>query len=171
MKTALISLPNYMPKPSAYERAMLAALFHQKGGASVGKIAASRWPRDERTKAIITKADQTVGTTSVAGWAGEIATESWGQFMQSIEPYSAIAAVMDRGLVSPLGQAKSKKMPRRTSAQVAMAWVAEGEPIPVREYVLGAVTLTPKRMAVISVITKRTGETIRCREHHRHHLP
>jgi len=132
---------------------MLAALFQRKGE-SLEKIVAARWPRDERAKALITKADQTIGTTSVAGWAGEIATESWGEFISSLEPYSAVAGIMDRGMVSPMGQAKSKKLPLRTSAKVAMAWVAEGAPIPVRSYTVAAVTLTPKRMAVISVISR-----------------
>ena len=59
----LISVPERSSRrPSPYERAMLAALFHQKGGPSSEKIAAARWPRDERTKAILTKADQTIGT-------------------------------------------------------------------------------------------------------------
>jgi hypothetical protein len=35
-----------------------------------------------------------------------------------------------------------------------MAWVAENEPIPVRQYTFANLTLTPKKMAVISVITK-----------------
>jgi hypothetical protein len=156
---ALFSIPGLssrsLPaKPSPYERAMLAALFHEKGGASREKIASARWPKDLRTQAFIAKADQTVGQHTVAGWALEIAMESWGEFMGSLESHSAVAQFMDRGLVSLLGRSKNKKFPRRTSAQAAMAWVAPAAPIPIRQYTLAALDLVPKRMAVISVISR-----------------
>lgn len=143
--------------PSSLERACLAhamrAADTNPHGTSAEEIAAKRWSHDKRA-GLILRANASPGGSGTSGFGAEVAGEVWGDFLESLEPFSAIAAIASRGLVSPLPGFGERKFPARTSAKASMAWVAENEPIPARSYTMGAVTIEPKKMAVISVFSR-----------------
>ena len=126
---------------------------HLKGSTAktAAELARYTWPKDEQTVQVI-KATQTPGLTG--GWGGTVAVTAYGEFLASLAPYSAIAQIASRGLVTTLEGIGLKKFPRRTSAQVPMSWTAEGEPIKVTEYTFGEVTLTPKKMSVLTIFSR-----------------
>ena len=155
MKFAFV--PAVESKSSALERLAFASILQKIGGRktdSVESIVAQRWPQDRTTRQLVTRADQTVGSTGAAGWGAEVAGDAWGEFLGTLQPYSAMAQIMAQGTVSPFDGRAEKRHPVRTSAAAPMAWVEETDAIPVTEYVMGNATLVPKKMAVISLFSR-----------------
>jgi HK97 family phage prohead protease len=66
------------------------------GEKSLERVLDERYPGHEAT-AIITKADQTIGTTTVSGWAAELVRTTYADFLQALTGYSIYPALRDRG--------------------------------------------------------------------------
>ena len=75
---------------------------------------------------IVTRADATVATTTVSGWADALATESFGAYLDDIAPYSGAAKIISLSLKAELGSSILQNYPVRSGAVVAAAFVAEG---------------------------------------------
>jgi hypothetical protein len=155
------------PAPSPIERAITAKLLAvadiRNGERDAEAVARARWPHDSRVVSII-KADATVGTTGTSGWASQIAGEAFGQFLENLAPLSAAASIIPRGLSSPIGNYASKRLPRRSSAASALAWVEEATPVSARNYTIDQIELEPKKMSVLvaysrELATYADGET------------
>jgi hypothetical protein len=155
MKIAIAMPPK--PKPSSYERAVWASVLAKSdpkfNGRDAEAVAETLWPAD-RNPAMLIKATQTPGSSATVGWGKEVAGEAFGAFLGSLSPYSAVAQIMAQGTLSPFEGSGSKRHPVRTSAAAPMAWVEQLDVIPVINYAVGNATLTPKKMAVISVISR-----------------
>lgn len=119
---------------------------------------------DEATEiafgAMVMKAAMTPGTTTTAGWAAELVTQLTTDFLDAL-PYSSIyRAISARGQRYTFGRNGSIKIPVRSNPTLGSpgalngSFVGEGNPIPVRRLGLTSITLTPKKMAVISEFTK-----------------
>jgi hypothetical protein len=89
-------------------------------------------------------------------WAQDLATYVVYDFVVSLAPLSAGAALISRGLNVPMNRAAAVAVPGYvTSASDAGSFVDEGHPIPVRAMALDVpLILTPKKLACITSYTR-----------------
>lgn len=117
-------------------------------GKSIDQVLEERYPGHEAT-AIITKADQTLGTTTVSGWASELVQTAWAGFLQALMPYSIYPALRSRGIGLSFDGAGTVKIPRRTAGGAGGGFVAEGSPIRVGRITTAEASLSPRKLGVI----------------------
>lgn len=118
------------------------------GRQTIDKVLDERYPGHEATS-IVTKADQTIGTTGVAGWAAEVVSTVNQGFLQALTGKSIYPELRNRGVGLNFDGTGTIKLPRRNSGGAGGGFVAEGDPIRVGRITTAAAELTPKKMGVI----------------------
>jgi HK97 family phage major capsid protein/HK97 family phage prohead protease len=118
------------------------------GGKSLDQVLDERYRGHEAT-AIIAKADQTIGTTTVSGWASELVQTAYADFVQALVGFSIYPALRDRGIGLSFDGNGTVSIPSRTAGGAGGGFVSEGSPIRVGRITTAATTLTPKKMGVI----------------------
>lgn len=117
---------------------------------------------DEATKAVfsfITRAASAPADTTTSGWASQLVETQVADFMQLLMPQSVYPGLSSKGLRLNFGRSGIISIPSRTATPtIAGSFVAQGAPIPVRQGAFGSITLTPKKMAVISTFTREIAE-------------
>jgi HK97 family phage major capsid protein/HK97 family phage prohead protease len=158
------ALPKKDVKPGDYVyRALAAQLLSHISKRSIPDILRERYGDDEPTRVI---ADATVlrtatvpATTTMVGWAAELVQTSIGDFIDSLMPSSVYPGLSARGGRFTFGRNGTVTLPaRQATPTLAGAFVAEGAPIPVRQGAFTSVSLTPRKMAVISTFTRQIAE-------------
>jgi HK97 family phage major capsid protein/HK97 family phage prohead protease len=99
--------------------------------------------------AFIAKADQTIGTTTVSGWASELLVTVNNGFLQALQPFSIYPALRAGGIGLSFDGIGSVSIPSRTAGGAGGGFVAEGSPIRVGRITTAATTMTPKKLGVI----------------------
>jgi HK97 family phage major capsid protein/HK97 family phage prohead protease len=123
------------------------------GNKTIDQVLEERYRGHEAT-AIIAKADQTVGTTTVSGWASELVQTAYADFVQALMGFSIYPALRERGIGLSFDGAGTVSIPSRTAGGAAGGFVAEGSPIRVGRITTAATTMTPKKMGVIVPFTR-----------------
>jgi HK97 family phage prohead protease/HK97 family phage major capsid protein len=117
---------------------------------------------DDVTKAVfdvITRAASAPADTTTSGWASQLVQTAISEFMQLLIPASVYPGLAAKGLRLNFGRSGIISIPSRSATPtIAGSFVAQGSPIPVRQGAFGSVTLTPKKMAVISTFTREIAE-------------
>lgn len=117
---------------------------------------------DDASKAVfdvVTRAASAPADTTTSGWASQLVETSISEFMQLLMPASVYPSLAAKGLRLNFGRAGVISIPSRSATPtIAGSFVAQGAPIPVRQGAFGSVTLTPKKMAVISTFTREIAE-------------
>lgn len=111
---------------------------------------------DEATGMIV-KAAISGATTTGAGWAAELVNTEMTDFLGALRPFSVYPALADAGggrLAFGPNQGAIKIPSRATTPSIGGSFVGEGAPIPVRRLGLTSITLSPKKMGVISVFSR-----------------
>jgi len=122
-------------------------------------ILEQRWHGDETT-AIILKAVTNPATTVTAGWAAELVETTYADFINLLPRQSLFNAVSSRGTKFSFDRSGIVKIPSRAATpKINGSFVGEGQPIPVRKAGVSAVTLTQKKMAVISTFTQELAQS------------
>lgn len=148
---ALISMPT--PKPSPIESLALARFKAAVLGRSLEDVAKTMGSRDD-VLALHTRAVVAPGDTGTSGWASQLVSTAYGSYLASL-PGSAAAKIIGLGMSVPMAGGKQGFLaPTRNTAPAALPWVEENAPIPVRSFDFQGLTLTPKKMAAISVISR-----------------
>lgn len=129
-------------------RAIVARGVAHFGNKSIEQVLDERYPGHEAT-AIMTRADQTIGTTTVSGWASEIVQTAYADFLQALIGYSVYPALRDRGIGLSFDGNGTVSIPSRTAGGAGGGFVAEGSPIRVGRITTAATTMTAKKMGVI----------------------
>ncbi len=151
-------------KPSDYVyRAATAALIAHVSRRPLQEVVRERYGDDEVThrvsEAIIYRGATVPATTTLAGWAAELVQTSVLDFIDSLMPLSVYPGLSSRGGRFTFGRNGIVSLPSRLSTPtLAGAFVAEGAPIPVRQGAFTSITLTPKKMGVISTFTRQIAE-------------
>jgi HK97 family phage prohead protease/HK97 family phage major capsid protein len=126
------------------------------------EIVKEEYGEDERTRgvmAMITRAASAPATIPQAGWAAELVTQVWMDFIDALLPHSVYPAVASRGSQFTFGRNGVINLPMRLGTpSLGGSFVGEGAPIPVRQGQFATVQLTPKKMAVISTFTRELSE-------------
>lgn len=118
------------------------------GQKPIEQVLEERYGNHEAT-AVMVRADQTIGTTTVSGWASEIVQTAYADFLQALMPYSVYPALRDRGIRLSFDGVGTVSIPSRTAGGAGGGFVAEGSPIRVGRITTAAITMTPKKMGVI----------------------
>jgi HK97 family phage major capsid protein/HK97 family phage prohead protease len=109
---------------------------------------------DQATE-IFLKAATTPGSMTVAGWAAELVNQIMGEFLDLLPVNSIYPTLSNMGQRYTFGQNGIIKIPTRAATPaINGSFVGEGNPIPVRRLGLSSISLTPKKLAVISEFTK-----------------
>lgn len=118
------------------------------GNKPIDKVLDERYPGHEAT-AIIAKSDQTIGTTTVSGWASELVQTAYADFLQALTGYSIYPALRDKGIGLSFDGQGTVTIPSRTAGGAGGGFVAEGSPIRVGRITTAAKNMTAKKMGVI----------------------
>lgn len=138
-------------------RAMSVHFIAKMTGAPIDAVLRERYPGDEGT-GIVLKAAVAPANTTVAGWAAELVNTAIADFLNQLAIVSIYPRLAAKGPRFTFGRNGVIKVPGRSATpKVNGSFVGEGQPIPVRKLGLAAITLTPKKMAVISEFTREMG--------------
>lgn len=133
------------------------------GNKPVDRVLEERYGNHEAT-AVMCRADQTIGTTSVSGWASEIVQTAYADFLQALQPFSVYPALRSRGIGLSFDGVGTVSIPSRTAGGAGGGFVAEGSPIRVGRITTAATTMTAKKLGVIvpfsRELAKRSTPTI-----------
>jgi HK97 family phage prohead protease len=117
---------------------------------------------DEPLKAVVdwqTKAASAAALTTVTGWAKELAQQIVVDFMDILMPASIFGPLSGMGLSLGFGRNAKIIIPTRSrTPTIAGSFVGEGLPIPVRQGAFTSLSLTPMKMAVITVWSRELDE-------------
>jgi hypothetical protein len=127
------------------------------------QVRMARYSNNDELDAVI-KAATNPALTTVAGWAAELVTTAMDDFLELLRPTSVYSNLSGMGSRFTFGRNGIIKIPRRTGSGTSApgdlrgAFVGEGDPIPVRRGAFAAVTLTPRKMGVISSYTREMAQ-------------
>jgi len=136
---------------------------HQENGRrAIIEVLKDTYGEDEGTRAVmnvLTRAATVPATTTTTGWAAELVTTAIGEFMEALKPVSIYAALAAKGATFTFGRNGIVSLPTRDATPtIAGSFVLQGSAIPVRQGSFSAITMTPKKMAVISTFTREISE-------------
>jgi HK97 family phage major capsid protein/HK97 family phage prohead protease len=129
-------------------RAVAARGISHFGNKPLAQVLEERYPGHEPT-AIMARADQTIGTTGVAGWASEIVQTGYADFLQALTGVSIYPQLRQRGIGLSFDGQGTVSIPSRTAGGAGGGFVAEGSPIRVGRITTAATTMTARKMGVI----------------------
>jgi len=122
------------------------------------EVLRQHYPRDENVGIVLRAATQPAMTT-VAGWAAELSAIVVADFLNQLPRNSVYPTLSSIGPKFTFGANGAIKIPARLATpKINGSFVGEGQPIPVRRLGLSSITLTPKKMAVISEFTKEMAQ-------------
>jgi HK97 family phage prohead protease/HK97 family phage major capsid protein len=116
-----------------------------------------RYPGDEGT-GVVLRAANAPAMTTVAGWAAELVNIVVADFLNQLPILAIYPKLALKGPRYTFGNNGVIKVPARNATPtINGSFVGEGQPIPVRKLGVSAITLTPKKMGVISEFTREMG--------------
>jgi len=146
-------------------RSLAVAAKHHAGGRQQTFIETlkSMYGEDEATRAVatrlVTRAASTPATMGGSGWADTLVQTVIGAFIEALIPYSIYPRVAGMGTSFTFGRNGVINMPARSTASaLSGAFFGEGNPIPVKAGAFAPVTLTPKKLGVITTLTREISE-------------
>jgi hypothetical protein len=112
------------------------------------------WPNDKAAELIVKAATSPASITG-SGWADALAETALSDFLLTIGPQSAGAALLKRGISLAFNGAASIQVPSLTAAASGTSFVQEGSAIPVRSLsVTSGVTLSPRKLGTIAAFSR-----------------
>lgn len=122
------------------------------------EVAAELWPND-RTLAEVIKATSAPAMTAVTGWALELAQTVTADTVEALGAASGAMEVLQRSLVLNWDGAGTILIPAFVASAANAGFVAEGDPIPVRQLSVVPKNLVPRKVASIAVLTREMLES------------
>ncbi|WP_375421670.1 phage major capsid protein [uncultured Sphingomonas sp.] len=106
-----------------------------------------------------TKAATAPATTTATGWAAELVQTATLDLIEQLVGKSIYPILRDIGGRFTFGRNGVVSLPSRSSGtSVAGSFVGQSAPIPVRQAAFSSTPLTPKKMAVITTLTREIAE-------------
>lgn len=158
---AIMRVPRAMekqrpPGQTLFRACGVAVLAYAQHGAPE-QIANQLWPEDELLKGYLMhqKAAVDPALTTVPEWAGNLARETWGEFLNLLLPESVYAQLAAIGSRFTFGNAGKIMLPTRNKdPNLAGDFIGENAPIPVKKGSIITASMTPKKLAVISAYSR-----------------
>jgi len=149
-------------------RALTVALKHhdQKGQFTLDQVLKNTYGENEQTDItrqvlgmMVSKAASIPADTTTTGWAVELVQTVIGEFIAALMPLSIYPKLAAKGGSFTFGRNGTISLPaRNTASTIAGSFFAQGAPIPVRQGAFTAITLTPKKLGVITTLTREITE-------------
>lgn len=122
------------------------------------EVAKTLYGADEVTNWLV-RAAVNPATTTFPTWAAELVQTAIADFLNLLPRDSIYPRLSGMGARFSFGRNGAIKVPARSpTPSISGAWVGEGAPIPVRRLGLTSVTLTPKKLGVISTFTRELAQ-------------
>ena len=103
---------------------------------------------------IMARSDQTIGATTVSGWASELVQTVNQGFLDALMPYSIYPALRAKGIGLNFDGIGTVVIPGRTAGGAGGGFVAEGAPIRVGRITTNSVSMSPKKLGVIVAFSR-----------------
>lgn len=129
-------------------------LAHTRGNSPLTE-ATNRWPEDRDLHTLV-KSVVSPASTSASGWADTLALTALADFILSMGPSSAGAALLARGMSLQFSNHGAIAVPACIASSSNTSFVGQGRPIPVRELMFEGPTLAPSKFATLSVFSRET---------------
>lgn len=146
-------------------RSLAVAVKHHVGGRqqTVLDVLKDTYGEDEATRVVmsrmVTKAAVVPASTTTSGWADSLVQTVMQDFIDALHPFSIYPRLAALGSQFTFGRNGIISMPSRSSTPtLAGAFVLQGNAIPVKQAAFSAITLTPKKMGVITTMTREIAE-------------
>jgi len=149
-------------------RAVVVALKHhdEKGQRTIAQILQATYGEGDQAELtriamsqLVTKAAAIPADTVTTTWAVELVQTVIGEFIASLLPLSIYPKLAAKGGSFTFGRNGTISLPaRNTATTIAGSFFAQGAPIPVRQGAFTAITLTPKKLGVITTLTREITE-------------
>lgn len=117
-------------------------------------VAEKLWPNDRVMAQITVRAASAPAMTSVAGWASDLAHKMVHDALEALGPASAGGALLRSSTVLAWDNYGIISAPGFVASAANAGFVAEGDPIPVRQLADTAVQLLPYKLASIAVLSE-----------------
>jgi hypothetical protein len=147
--------PLPLPLGNSFVRLLTAHIISQVTRTPIATVVEERWPSDR----IIMRAASAPAMTGVAGWAAELAQKIVTDGLAALGPVSAAAKLLNFGMVLSFDRHGIISAPGFTAAAGNAGFVAEGQPIPVRQLAATGAQLLPYKLAAIGVLTREMIES------------
>ena len=108
------------------------------------------WGGDSKSAEVIIKAATAPASLTGVGWADSLAQSSVASFIGALGPASAGSELLSRGLQLEFGGSAAITVPTLIASAGATSFVAESQPIPVRQQSLAAPQLVPRKLATLT---------------------
>jgi len=154
-RSVSIVTPKAAVKGDLIFKALTAAFYSHNERRPFDDVLRAYYPGHTELEAFV-KATAAPADTVTPGWAAELVATTVGDFLDSLQGMSVYAALSGKGIRFSFGRAGKVVVPGRatTNSELAGDWIGEGAPIPVKQGSISGVTLTPKKLAVISTFTR-----------------
>lgn len=117
-------------------------------GRAIDKVLDERYPGQEAV-AVLARADATIGTTGVSGWASELMQTSYASFVDALRGRSIYPDLRGRGMSLSFDQSGTAYIPSLTAGGANGSFFGEGSPMRVGRITTAATTMTPRKLGVI----------------------
>lgn len=152
--------PLPLPTGNLFRRMITARAIASLTRSSPEEVAAERWPSDQLlSAAFVVRAVSNPAMVGVTGWAAELAHKLVADTVEALGAASGAVDVMSYGLVLNWGGYGSISVPAFVASAANSGFVADGDPIPVRQFVETPQTIIPHKVASISVLTREMMES------------
>jgi hypothetical protein len=150
--------PLDLPRGNLFRRMLVARAVAVVRKSRFEDVALELWPSDRELAAVV-KAASAPAMTTVAGWAMELSHKVTADIVQALGASSSGAKVLGGSLLLTWDGAGSIGVPGFVASAANGGFVAEGDPIPVRQFTDTGQTLLPHKLASIAVLTREMVES------------
>lgn len=119
------------------------------GGKSVQQVLDERYPGHEATAAFVTKADQTLGTTTGSHWVDDLQQTSYTALVDALRGRRIWPELVDGSMSLAFDSSGTAYIPSLTAGGANGGFFAEGAPMRVGRITTASTTMTPRKMGVI----------------------
>lgn len=140
-------------------RAALCHFVARATNQSLTKVLEDRYRGHEAT-AIMTRADATIATTTVSGWASQLVQTATDELLDLLSPFSIYPALSMKGIKVTFNNNQGAiTIPSiSTDAALAGGFVLEGDPIPVGRFTTTSISLAPHKFGIITTLSKEAAK-------------
>jgi hypothetical protein len=151
--------PLQLRKGNSFVRLLTARTIAKVRKVPVADVAALLWPNDKIIERLVTRAAVSPAMTTVAGWAAELAQTVVRDGLEALGAASAGAQMLGNCMVLNFDGAGIISAPGFVADANHGGFVAEGDPIPVRQFAAEAAQLQPHKLASIGILTREMIES------------
>jgi Phage capsid family len=146
--------PLPLPPGNTFRRCLTAEVVGAYRSVPPELVAAEFWPSDRIVAQMLTRAASAPAFTTVAGWAAELIQLKIMDALAAMGPTAAAQQVLRASTVLNFDNAGIISAPGFVASAANAGFVAEGQPIPVRQLAVSPAQLPPYKLAAIAVLTE-----------------